>query len=281
MAEIDVSVRSPVAAARKLLGRMVRFAAALPLPTPARGWCCICEAPVGRFLPYTSTGVLPYRLPPLMQELEVVGSDLRRFTCPRCLSHDRERHLLLYLRATGLAQRLQAMRILHFAPEPNLTRLIAQQHPARYVRADLFPADPSMERINLQQIPYPDGSFDLLLANHVLEHVGDHQQALREIVRVLAPGGHAILQTPYSPVLRTTFSDPGIRSPQARLQAFGQEDHVRLYGTDIFERFASAGLLDRCVRHADALAGIDAFRHGVNPSEPLFLFQKPDAAGRH
>jgi len=214
-----------------------------------------------------------------MRALEVVGSDVRRFNCPRCLSHDRERHLLLYLRATGLLQELARLRILHMAPEANLARIIGEGRPARYVRGDLFPAEPGVERINLQDIPHAAGSFDLVIANHVMEHVDDDHAALLEIARVLAPGGFAILQTPYSPLLATTFADSGIlRSAVARLQAYGQEDHVRLYGGDVFKRFTVGGLVDRSVTHAVALPGIDAYYYGVNPAEPLFLFQRPPAA---
>lgn len=258
-----------------LVVRAVRAAAALPLPLPQRGYCCVCESAIGAFLPYAPAGLRPFRTPPLLGALEVVGSDVGRFSCPRCLSHDRERHLVLYLRALGLDRRLQAMRILHVAPEHHLARIIARHQPSRYIQGDLFPASPAIERVDLQSIPFEAGSFDLVIANHVLEHVDDDAGALREIARVLAPGGQAILQTPYSPMLASTFEDPGIRSPVARLQAYGQEDHVRLYGSDVFQRFASAGLADAHVAHADALAGLDAYRHGVNPAEPLFLFRKP------
>lgn len=264
--------------ATKLMARTVRAAATLPLPLPSRGFCCVCESTVAAFLPYVSTGVRRFRNPALMTALGVVGSDIARFTCPRCLSHDRERHLLLYLRAVGLDQRLSGLRILHMAPEANLGRMIAARRPVRYVQGDLFPAHAGVERVDMQAMPFQDGSFDLVIANHVLEHVADDLCALREIARVLAPDGRAILQTPYSPVLAATFADTGITTPAARLQAFGQEDHVRLYGRDIFERFASAGLRDETRTHAQALAHVDPFRHGVNGAEPLFLFRKPAAS---
>jgi SAM-dependent methyltransferase len=262
---------------RKLIGRAARAIAALPLPLGTRGYCCLCEAPVGTFMPYAPSGLRPFRQPALMAALQVIGSNVGRFTCPRCLSHDRERHMLLYLRATGFMQRLSGMRVLHMAPEVNLARLITAQGPVRYVQGDLFPSASNQQRIDLQQIPYPDRSFDLVVANHVLEHVEDDTAALTEIARVLAPGGHAILQTPYSPVLTSTFADPGIRCPATRLQAYGQEDHVRLYGSDIFTRFAAAGLVNRCLTHECVLPDADAYRHGVNPAEPLFLFEKPEA----
>lgn len=263
---------------RRLAGQAMRTLAAWPIAS--RAYCCICKASVGMFLPYTPSGLRPFREPPLMSALELVGSELRRFSCPRCLSHDRERHMFLYLKATGMLERLSDLRILHMAPERNLAPIIARKGPTRYVKGDLFPSTSDIERIDLERIPYPDESFDLVIANHVLEHVADDRAALGEIARVLAAGGRAILQTPFSPVLERTFEDPGVCTPRARLQAFGQEDHVRLYGRDIFQRFASAGLTDRSIRHTEILAGTDANRFGVNVREPFFLFEKAATSAR-
>jgi SAM-dependent methyltransferase len=106
--------------------------------------------------------------------------------------------------------------------------------------------------------------------------VDDDLKALTEIYRVLKPGGHAILQTPYSAKLHHTWEDPGIDDDAARLQAYGQIDHVRLFGRDIFARFASTGLAS-CVRqHHELLPDVNAAVFGVNPREPLFLFRRPD-----
>lgn len=234
--------------------------------------CVLCGHRVWRFMPYRkgSRGVAP-----LMHALKVVGSDVDHHECPRCGAHDRERHLLMYMKASGLMPGLEGFRILHFAPEKRLGRLIAAQRPAKYERCDLYPASVDVRKIDIQAMPFVDGEFDLLIANHVLEHVDDDLAAVAEITRVLAPGGFAILQTPYSPVLHATWGDAGIIGEAARLQAYGQEDHVRLFGSDIFERIASAGLQPRVTRHDELLSDADARVFGVNRSEPFFLFQKP------
>jgi SAM-dependent methyltransferase len=108
----------------------------------------------------------------------------------------------------------------------------------------------------------------------VLEHVNDDQLAIAEIARVLKLGGYAILQTPYSNILKSTWEDQGIHSAQARLQAFRQEDHVRLFGKDIFERFAKNGLESRVQSHEELLGSYCTHRLGLNPREPFFLFVK-------
>ena len=210
-----------------------------------------------------------------MVELGVVGSDTRNFSCPNCGAHDRERHLFLYWEHSGLLARMCGRNILHFAPEKHLSNLIRAQEPAEYVQADLYPNAPGVQRVDMLAMPFADGSFDVLIANHVLEHVPDASAALAEIFRVLKPGGETILQTPYSRKLQHTWEDAGIDTPQARLYAHGQEDHVRLFGRDIFERITAAGFESNVQQHADLLQAYDPATHGVNPAEPFFLFRKP------
>lgn len=168
------------------------------------------------------------------------------------------------------------MRVLHFAPEGGLGAWVRSLSPVSYVACDLNPVAEHIVRVDAEDIPYQDQSFDLVIANHVLEHVRDDRKALFEIKRVLAPGGFAILQTPYSSVAWETWSDEGIISPEARLHAFGQEDHVRLYGRNIFARFESIGFVSCVMTHSELLADLDAREYGVGTDEPFFLFQRKD-----
>lgn len=209
-----------------------------------------------------------------MRVLHMVGSNPEQFECPRCGAHDRERHLLMYMRADGTLPRLRGQAVLHFAPEKRLSRFIANAEPARYVRADLFPNSPDVERVDMLAMQFDDGSFDCVIANHVLEHVSDVPRALSEIRRVLKPGGVAILQTPYSAKLHRTWEDKGIDDYSTRLQAYGQEDHVRLFGRDIFEQITAAGFESRVRCHSELLADVDPLAMGVNPDEPFFKFCK-------
>lgn len=248
---------------------ILRVAAAIP--RSVRRHCILCDRRVGRFLPYRGGSG---ESPRLMRALDVVGSDIDNFECPRCGGHDRERHLLMYLQASGLMAALPTMRVLHFAPERHLSRRLAASAPMAYTKCDLYPASPEIERVDIRAMPFADCAFDLVIANHVLEHVEDDGRALAEIHRVIKPDGAAILQTPYSAMLHRTWSDPGMTADEARRQAYGQEDHVRLYGRDIFERFSSSGLRACISTHDALLADRDARMLGVNPREPFFLFRR-------
>lgn len=241
------------------------------LPSSEVRECLFCKTRIGRFLPYRGGWKAA---PRLMRVLRVVGSDLDHYECPVCSSNDRERHVLAYMEAAGLFDEMKGKSLLHFAPECALLPKLAKTGLAKHVKADLFPADPGVERIDMLAIQYADESFDFVIANHVLEHVGDDVRALAELRRVLKPRGRAILQTPFSAVLEHTICDAGVRMEDERLQLYGQEDHVRLYGRDIFERFAAAGFVSRVAQHDQALPDLDPVRFGVNRHEPFFLFER-------
>lgn len=233
--------------------------------------CTACGANSHFFLPFTG-GV--EAIPAVLHDLSVVGSDLVRYACPKCESNDRERHLLLYCQRAGIDRHIAQSRVLHFAPEKRLAAYIAGLTPSKYVKADLYPKTADIQKVDMLAMDFPDAAFDLVIANHVLEHVNDDTRALSEIRRVLRPGGLAILQTPYSAMLFTTFEDQGIRSDAARTFAYGQDDHVRLYGQDIFARFSAAGFTSRVSTHGTTLVDIDPAVYGVNPNEPFFLFER-------
>lgn len=244
----------------------------------AAGWlpggkkhCAACGHQVWRFMPYRG-GARSVQF--LSSILDIVGSDVENHACPRCGAHDRTRHLLLYMQATKLLDNIAGRSVLHFAPEEHLATAIMAEKPDRYVKADLFPVRPDVRRVDMLAMPFDDQTFDLVIANHVLEHVLDDGLALSEIHRVLRVGGYAILQTPYSPRLIHTWQDEGVDTDEARLVAFGQEDHVRMYGRDIFDRFISAGFQSLVALHDELLLNIDAACAGVNSREPFFLFRR-------
>ena len=103
-----------------------------------------------------------------MQSMHTVGSDLAVYQCPACHCTDRDRHLWLYLRAAGVLQAVAGARVLHLAPEPVLERLITTLGPASYVRGDLHPTQAGHLKLDVEQLPFAEGEFDLVICNHVL-----------------------------------------------------------------------------------------------------------------
>jgi len=162
--------------------------------------------------------------------------------------------------------------VLHMAPEYRLREYIEGYDLRSYVRGDLTPQHEAVQKIDLQQIPFPDETFDLVICNHMLEHVADAEAALREMQRVLKRGARAICQTPYSPRLTTTFEDPVLQSRDDRIFFYGQDDHVRLFGSDIERYFIDAGFIGRLVPHAEILPDADPEQFGINEREPFFDF---------
>jgi len=254
----------------RVIGRIARGFAILG----SAKLCYACNKRVGRFLPYRGGWK---NVPPLIKVLDVIGSDVENFSCPRCGAHDRERHLLMYFDRAGMWKKIEGANVLHFAPERILAARISSARPARYVKADLFPAAAGVTREDITRLSFGDCTFGVVIANHVLEHVADDGAAMKEIFRVLEPGGLAVLQTPYSDKLTHTFEDEGIRDEEARLQAFGQEDHVRLYGRDLFSRLRSAGFVSKVLDHDAALKDYGESLYGVNRREPFICMERPAA----
>jgi ubiquinone/menaquinone biosynthesis C-methylase UbiE len=96
--------------------------------------------------------------------------------------------------------------------------------------------------MDIHDIPFPENTFDVTFCNHVMEHVHDDLRAMRELYRVLKPGGWGIIQVPFfPPIPDKTFEDNSITDPKVREKIFGQDDHVRLYGHDYPERLRTAG----------------------------------------
>lgn len=167
------------------------------------------------------------------------GRGRRDVQCPRCGSYERVRALWLFLRdESGLAAR--GGRVLHFAPEPGISRALAALPGIEYLSADLTPGV-AMEVADITAIPHHAESFDAVVCSHVLEHVPDDRRAMAEVFRVLRPQGVAYFVQPVDFGRAETYEDDSIVEPAERERAFNQHDHVRVYGRDIAKRLCDAG----------------------------------------
>jgi SAM-dependent methyltransferase len=159
--------------------------------------------------------------------------------CPGCNSAERHRVLYLFLRRrTDVFER--PFRVLHVAPEPGIGRRLREAPGIKYVSTDIE-SGAAMVAADLTELPFDDESFDLVICNHVLEHIPDDIAAMRELRRILASDGYAVMQHPIDAGRVHTFEDPSVTAPEERERVFFQRDHVRIYGRDFADRLAQAG----------------------------------------
>jgi SAM-dependent methyltransferase len=173
-----------------------------------------------------------------------------------------------------------SLRVLHFAPERILGERLSLCPNIEYIAADLKPSSYTVggvivEKVDVTQIPFPASSFDVVLCNHVLEHVPDDILALREIFRVLQPGGWAVLQIPMDPKRERTYEDFSITSEEDRQRAFGQKDHVRWYGRDYRERLRGVGFEVEEVFPEDRLSKDEIQQFAIRNAGCIPLARKP------
>lgn len=228
--------------ASKIFGTlMVRSGLAPVLYFGSSRYCTVCNRSSRKFL---SFGVRP-------------RPDAR---CPHCGSLERHRLAIVFFRErTNLFDGLQK-RFLHIAPEGFFVRMFSEAAGDRYLTADLRGTG-VMESMDITDIAWPDGTFDVIYCSHVLGHVVDDRQAMRELCRVLAPGGWAMLNVPIT--ASETFEDFSVTDPRERIRQFGQKNHVRRYGPDYMDRLTAAGFEVRRISVGDLVEAANIERYGL------------------
>lgn len=216
--------------------------------------CTVCEIKLRKFLPYG-------RLKPRENAL-----------CPRCLSLERHRLISLFLKEKTTFY-THKHKILHVAPEVCFINRFEKQHGDDYITADLE-SPWAKVKMDVHDIPFGENTFDVIFCNHVLEHVTDDVAVMKEFYRVLKPGGWAILQSPIDYNYTTTYEDHSITDPREREKAFGQDDHLRMFGVDYGERLELGGFEVKEIKMTDELSPSDIFKYGLDQREILYFNQK-------
>ena len=209
-------------------------------------WCPCCDQVTGSFL--------------------WVGNQLRlsrHAVCPGCGARSRHRGIALVLPEL---LRTPPRRVLHFAPEDPITAVLARVAPdAEVVTTDLVRSDVDRPGEDIQALGFDDGEFDLVLCNHVLEHVPDDRAAAAELARVTAVDGQAVISVPgdWSRTETVVFADTSFNG------------HHRDYGTDVADLLGEAfGRLDVVVL-GDLPVGERPGRPGLRADDRLFV-GRPD-----
>lgn len=164
--------------------------------------------------------------------------------CPACGSLPRNRRLWQVLNNDVILQG----KVLDFSPSRCLYRKMKAQPGIDYVSSDFAGEFLADVQYDITNIPESHNEFDIIICFHVLEHVEQDLQAMRELFRILKPGGKCLIQTPFKE--GDTYENQAIQTPEARLQHFGQEDHVRIYSVPgLKKRLEQAGFQVNINRH--------------------------------
>jgi len=217
-------------------------------------FCNVCQHHYRKFLPY--------------------GRKARaNALCPHCLSLERHRMMWLFLKEhTKFFER--KINILHIAPELCFIKRFEAIHGENYTTADLE-SPLAKVKLDVLQMPFAEAKFDVAFCNHVMEHVADDLKAMREIYRVLKPGGWGIIQVPlFYPLAEATFEDNRITGAKEREKVFGQSDHVRLYGKDYINRLQMAGFAAEEIWLTKELPDDLVKRYALPLDEPIFFVRK-------
>lgn len=167
------------------------------------------------------------------------GTQRSNVLSPSTLSLERHRLLWLYLKnETDFFTK--SIKVLHFAPEQAFYKKFRKHPNLNYTTTDLNSPLADV-KADICDLPFKDNSYDVILCNHVLEHIPDDTKAMKELYRILKPGGMAILQIPQDLNRAKTFEDDSITDKKERSRIFGQYDHVRIYGRDYFDKLRSIG----------------------------------------
>lgn len=215
---------------------------------------------------------------PIFKKYKVAGGGYKlNVQCPNCNSVDRSRLLYLFFQMRTEIYK-KPTKILHISPNkeianvlvgPTITQVVGSIEPEQYI--EYHPLTLDVQKMNLD-----DNTFDVVICCHVIEHVDDDDMAMREIYRVLIPGGFAVLQVPLAINLEKTIEDKTLKTDKERKLAHGQVDHVRLYGLDYFEKLKRAGFsVERDNPYTNKwLPEKELIRHRLDPIEDVIVAHK-------
>lgn len=232
-------------------------------------YCLLCGSPVEEFMPGGLAGAEKLRV---FQEHHIIGGGQREaFQCSVCGGIDRERwQLWVMSKHTGIFR--EKCRVLHFAPEPHIAEFIAANPDCEYYTGDIVPGR-ATHQTDILDIQYKDNTFDYVIMNHVLEHIEDMDKAMSEVKRVMKPKGRLILSFPVCTDM-DTLELSGPLSPKERLENYGQEDHVRLFGRDYLQRICSFGFDVEVFTPKEQLAANEVRRYGFIEDDVLMICRK-------
>jgi SAM-dependent methyltransferase len=197
--------------------------------------------------------------------------------CPSCNSLERMRmiwHFLVNEKNFLTAK----IKLLHIAPDRGFYSEISKLKNIDYTAGDYFAEGYTYEKdvvnLDITNLYFEDSTFDALICVHVLEHIVEDAKAMTEVLRVLKPGGWAILQVPIDVKREKTFEDWTITSAEERIKHFGQWDHVRQYGLDYKDRLEKAGFIVEQINYVEKVGRAMAAKFAFPEKDDIYLCYK-------
>ncbi len=197
--------------------------------------------------------------------------------CPSCGSLTRHRHAWLFLEE--YFKQHPNVRILHFSPEKPIADRLVKREGVEYKTSQYDRNVSADYYLDIQAIDLPDNQFDIIICSHVLEHIADDKKAMREMHRILKPGGIAIVLVPMWPSEKhATYENTTITDERDRIMHFGQYDHLRIYGLDVVNRLNAAGFTVEIIDMEKRIDELNSKRYRLhnmlNIRELIFLSSK-------
>ncbi len=178
-------------------------------------------------------------------QCNICNRGLRRFIllsdndtiCPNCGSISRNRRLWNLLESEFLRKHIK---ILDFSPSRSLYRRLKSYPLISYTSTDISGDFISDKSFDITNIDSKAEAYDLIICYHILEHVENDNQAIKELYRILKNNGVCIIQTPFKE--GEIYENPLLNTDDERLKHFGQKDHVRIYSSEgLKERVSTCG----------------------------------------
>lgn len=192
-----------------------------------------------------------------------------------------ERHRLYWLYFNNKLKLLEKeISVLHFAPAKILFEKFSSLSNIKYTPCDLntnlynYKNGPEVVKVNIESIPFEAESFDFILCSHVLEHVPNDKLAMSELFRVMKKGGAGIIQVPIDYKREFTYEDATITDPLERTKAFGQHDHLRMYGRDYKNKLEGVGFKVVEDNFVNTFSSDEQYRLGLSNSEFIYYCSK-------
>jgi SAM-dependent methyltransferase len=250
-------LKKVIGASNAVLLRRILQLFLLPVRLGNRRFCRCCGLTFRGFLPFFGK------------------NDVR---CPYCNSLPRQRFQIKLIESR--IKTTENLKIIHFAPEFSLYRVLRKYNRISYTTADALVSflpgicvkPDNIE--NLTTLGFDPELYDVIICNHVLEHIVDDDKAISEMYRVMKRGGFAYVTAPIRLDSPKTLQEDWINTDELRHRYYGSSDHVRLYGIDITDKFENAGFLVEVIKPGDLLEADELQRQGLDPDEPHFILRK-------